>query len=96
MKTSHDSYGRLVINENNTINFVAPVAGHYCVSEEITYYLPTGKYETLPNEARKWYEFWEPKFVTREIFTVVKRHDGTKIVMLKKGDEIQTKTAYRL
>lgn len=80
----------------NLIKFTAPSHGYYMVSEQITYCIPTGRTETVKNESRKYFQFWKPKMITREIFIIEKKHDGQRMVYLEKGQTVETKMAYRL
>lgn len=72
----------------STKTYKAPVDGYYMVSQNIAYYTPTGMMETVPNPDRKWWEFWKPATITRAEYVMEWRPTGTKIVLLKQGEEV--------
>lgn len=79
------------------MRFTAPIGGLYEVSAQGVKAIATGKFETVKNPRRKWFQFWKPKFITREIYDYVKiPNAGRKTVFLKAGDVVDTEHLYRL
>ena len=70
--------------------FKAPETGFYIVSGFVIKYLPTGQYEILENPSHRWYKFWVPETVTKEIYRAVTIADGEKTVYLEANEKIYT------
>ena len=68
--------------------FTVTISGTYQVSAHVVKFEPTGKFETVLNDSRKWFQFWKPKYVTREVLRKVFVREGTKLVRLNKGESI--------
>lgn len=62
----------------DTATYRAPVSGYYHVSAKITNFSPTGKFEWRKDWSRKWYQFWKPKLVYREIYESVEAEEGNQ------------------
>jgi hypothetical protein len=73
-----------------TFKYTVPVTGHYLVSAKVISCIPTGKFETVKNPNRKWYMFWEPRMITREIMECVHHDGGVQVQFLYKGVEIDS------
>lgn len=65
--------------------YIAPTSGYYEVCAKIVIYKPTGKFETVKNPNRRWYEFWKPKFIQREIYEMTEEFKGRDVIYLKQG-----------
>lgn len=77
--------------DSSTGRYTAPIAGHYIVSAKSYKCVPTGRFEWQENYARKWYEFWVPKLVYKEIYDTIQVDDGTQLVFANQGETIGTK-----
>ena len=81
--------------EDNNYNkksgvYTVPVSGYYQLSATNVHIIPTGEYETVLNPNKRWYEFWKPKLITREIYKTEFREDGVQIKLLKAGETVDT------
>lgn len=74
----------------DTATYHAPIAGYYSVSAKIHKIMPTGKFEWREDWSRKWYQFWKPKLVYREIYESIEVEEGNKIVYAEQGDVLDT------
>lgn len=72
--------------------YKVPIDGYYMVSQEIAYYTPTGKMETVPNPDREWWEFWKPMTITQPEYIMEWKPNGQQILKLKTGEEVLSKT----
>jgi len=70
------------------IAWCAPVNGFYSIRASMTRIIHTGKFETVRNPDRRWWSFWKPKFITREIVKYEHLNPIDKTVYLKKGDKV--------
>lgn len=75
--------------------YTAPVAGYYTVGASVVKYKPTGRFEVQENYSRKWYQFWKPKKVLKEVYEREYVEEGSKIVYAKQGEVIGTKVEMR-
>lgn len=70
----------------NDHKYAVPISGYYLVSAKTYTHIPTGKFETVKNPRRKFWQFWKPKIVTREIYETKVTLDSRQIVHAKAGD----------
>jgi hypothetical protein len=76
--------------------FIAPIAGYYKVKGSCTTMVPTGKFETINNPDRKWWQLWKPRIITNEI---MKKKEGApfdQIVYLQRWEEIDIELIGRI
>lgn len=71
------------------MQFTAPTAGYYSLAARTVMAVPTGKFETIKNPKRRFYEFWKSKFITREIFRYEEKWNGRQIRFLEQGEIIE-------
>lgn len=74
---------------DSELKYRAPIAGHYTIKSTVIRHIPTGKFETVPNENYRWYTPWRPKTITREIMEVVVERSGNELIYAKAGDLIE-------
>jgi len=75
----------------STATYTAPIAGYYHVSAKVHKMIPTGKFEWRKDWSRKWYQFWKPRLVYREIFETAESEEGSTIIYAQKGEVFGTK-----
>lgn len=75
-------------HRRDTRGYYAPVSGYYQVTSELIRHVPTGKFQTIPNPEKRWYQFWKPKMITREIMQQVREPGMKQTVYVSKGDMI--------
>ena len=78
------------MNENLT-TYTILHSGNYLIPAPIFHHIPTGKYETIRNPHRKFFEFWEPKYVQVEVFKTEIKYDGVQVMYLEKGQILDIK-----
>lgn len=62
---------------NNTdITYTISKAGYYETAMKVCLWLPTGKYETILNPNRLFFQFWKPRYITREIYEMTEDYSG--------------------
>ena len=66
--------------------YFAPTEGYYRVKCEVTTVRPTGKFQTIRNPERRWWQIWLPEFIEKEIYETVKEMTGEMVVYLKEGE----------
>lgn len=75
---------KIKVNEgadgSSTGFYRVPMSGFYQVNVKLTCYVPTGKFEWIPNPSRKWYQFWKQDLVYREIYKSVECEEDSQIV----------------
>lgn len=67
----------------------APTSGYYTTRAVMTRYRGTGKFETVRNIDRRWFQFWKPKTVTQEIYERIEEKNGIETKFYNQGDVIQ-------
>jgi len=70
------------------ITYTAPIGGIYRVSSEVLTYEPTGEIEIIANPAYRWYKFWLPKIIVRNVYRTIRNDSGIQLVHLKKGESV--------
>lgn len=69
--------------------YKAPIKGSYHVITTITPYIATGEFEAVKDHSRKWYHFWKPKTINREIYKTGEPIKIDRLVELEEGEEIK-------
>ena len=69
--------------------YVAPVKGSYHVMSTVTPYVATGEFEDVRNHGRRWYHFWKPKAIRREIYKAGEPIQINKVIELEAGEEVK-------
>lgn len=69
--------------------FTVQISGYYEISATMHHARPTGKFEEVPNPDFKWWTFWLPKTVTREIWDYSESKTGRQVVYAKAGDRLE-------
>jgi hypothetical protein len=64
---TRDSHKQFDVNTTYTI----PTSGIYTFSSNLTRAIHTGEFHWVKNESRKWFQFWKPKLVYKEILTYI-------------------------
>lgn len=82
--------------KSSETNYVIPAGGNYLVSTEIITGIPTGKYETIINPNKKWWQFWLPKYIKSEIFEYKWIYAGKEHRYLLTGEVVDYPVLYRL
>lgn len=70
------------------MKYSAPIGGKYILKYNLIESVPTGKFELQKNIERKWYQFWKPKMVLREVYESKGLYQCHEIKDLKKGEEV--------
>lgn len=68
--------------------FKAPLNGIYSVKVHATKAIPTGKFESVANKNRTWWQVWKPRRITRQIYEHEEIAVGHSFVNLEQGDGI--------
>lgn len=70
------------------MKYSAPISGKYLLSFNFVERVPTGKFELQKNSGRKWYQFWKPKMVLREVYELKELPQHNEVKELKKGEKV--------
>lgn len=70
--------------------YTIPQAGMYQITARIMRAIPTGRYETVPNPDRRFWEFWKPRWVTRQIYRYDTSPEGIQVIRLNPGDRVES------
>jgi hypothetical protein len=73
------------------MNYKAPISGTYSVKTHFVKFIPTGEFETVNNENRKWWQMWKPKTVTRQKFLREVVELAPAYVTMNEGDDVGTR-----
>jgi hypothetical protein len=66
--------------------FKVLTTGYYMVSSMIYTARATGRYEVVKNPDRRWFQFWKPKTIEKEVYETVGRSGGQEIRFLNRGE----------
>jgi hypothetical protein len=89
-----DTHYNMYTHNNGT--FTVPKTGLYRVSAETYHTVNTGRFELQENFGRRWYQFWKPKLVMREVVEVVKVPCGMEVKHLNAGQEVSMAVIERI
>ena len=76
-------------NDNTKNVFIAPVAGCYLINAELYIAKPTGKFRTIENPCRSFWQIWKPKYIEQEIYERVVNSSGFEIKFLNRNENIE-------
>lgn len=66
-----------------------PLDGYYYINMACSVSRPTGEYELVDDEKRKWYQFWKPKKILKEKYIFEKIIDGASTQYIKKDHKLE-------
>lgn len=76
---------------NDILTYKVPSSGNYLMPASVFHCIPTGKYETVYNPHRRFFEFWKPRYVQIEIFKTDIKYSGMQVMYLKKDQILEIK-----